>query len=92
MDPATFGGSAGVFGTRIGRSCQVSPASSGMSCVCDQAPFLCTNQSCTMNWIQAAAITFRNVASWNCRPRQELAGSRDAGWDSSCSRCRETSR
>ena len=36
-----------------------------MSCVCVQAPFLCTNQSCTMNWIHAAAITLRIVAGWN---------------------------
>ena len=61
-EPATFGGSAGVFGTRIVRSCQLSPSSSGMSWVCVQLPFLCTNQSWTMNWIHAAAITLRIVA------------------------------
>ncbi len=27
---------------------------------------LCTNQSWTMNWIQAAASRFRKVAGWNC--------------------------
>ena len=27
-------------------------------------PFLCTNQSWTMNWIHAAAITLRIVAGW----------------------------
>ena len=60
----TLGGSAGVFGTRIGRSCQLSPSSTGMSWVWLHVPFLCTNQSCTMNWIQAAAMTLRIVAGW----------------------------
>ena len=36
-----------------------------MSCVCDQTPFLWTNQSCTWNWIHAAARTLRIVAGWN---------------------------
>ena len=35
-----------------------------MSWVCVQVPFLCTNQSWTMNWIHAAAITLRIVAGW----------------------------
>src|SRR6185436_661050 len=61
----TFGASAGVIGTRIGFSCQVSPAPIGMSWVCDQTPFLCTNQSCTWNWIHAAAMTLRIFAGWN---------------------------
>jgi hypothetical protein len=64
VEPATFGGSAGVTGTRIGRSCHGSPSPTGMSWVCVDTPFLCMNQSWTWNWIQAAATTLRIVAGW----------------------------
>ena len=39
VEPATAG-SAGVIGTRIGRSCQVSPAATGMLWVLSHDPFL----------------------------------------------------
>ena len=49
----------------MGRSCHVSPSASGMSCVWVQTPFLCMNQSCTWNWIHAAASTLTISAGWN---------------------------
>ena len=65
VESATLGRSAGVRGTRIGRSCQLSPASTGMSWVCVHTPFLCMNQSWTWNWIHAAPNTLRMFAGWN---------------------------
>ena len=36
-----------------------------MSCVWLATPFGCMNQSCTWNWIHAAASTLMIVAGWN---------------------------
>ena len=66
VGPASSGvGSGRVRWIVIGSCGQSSPVSSGSSHGPSAWGFPWLNQSCTSNWIQAAASTFSVVAGWN---------------------------